>query len=105
MASEATIQLNYQQAINQAKSLENLARELRNLANNNMESTISELSGNWTGDNAKEFIAKAEKAQNDLIKNARALTEAASVIRQSAENIRKAELAAKRIAEMLDDMV
>lgn len=104
MASEATIQLNYQQAISQAKSLENLASELRSLATRNMESTISELSGNWSGDNAKEFIAKAEKAQNDLIENARALTEAADVIRQSAENIRKAELAAKRIAEMLDEM-
>lgn len=105
MASEATIQLNYQQAINQAKSLENLASELRTLANNNMESTISELSGNWTGDNARAFIEKAEKAQNDLLKNARALTDAARVIRESAENIRKAELLAKRIAEMMDDIV
>lgn len=105
MASEATIQLNYQQAVNQAKALENLASELRNLANRNMESTISELSGNWTGENAREFINKAEKAQSDLIKNARALEEAADVIRQSAENIRKAELTAKRIAEMMDRII
>lgn len=105
MASEATIQLNYQQAINQAKSLETLAGELRSLANRNMESTISELSGSWTGDNAKEFIVKAEKAQSDLLKNATALENAADVIRQSAENIRKAELTAKRIAEMLDEII
>ncbi len=105
MASESTILLNYEQAISQAESLEALASELKTLANNNIQTTISDLSGNWKGDSATDFIIKAEKARDDLLKNVKALNDAAAVIRQSAENIKKAELTAKRIAELIDDLI
>ena len=101
MAGEGSIQLNYQQAIAQARKLESLAEELRTIANTNLNNTISDLSANWNGDSAAAFIAKAVKARDDILANVSELNKAASVIRESAENIKKAEDIAKKMAEFI----
>lgn len=98
MASKATIQLNYRRAINQANKLENLADELRRIAKNNLDSTISDLSNNWKGESASAFLQKAQKAYEDILKNADQLDKTASVIKRSAENVRNSELRALEIA-------
>ena len=99
MTNEAIIQFNYTRAINQARKLEQLADELKSLANSNLESTLSNLSSNWKGESAEAFIAKAQKAKDDMLKNANQLYNTASVVRNSAKNIRDAELHALSIAE------
>lgn len=101
MAGEGSIQLNYEQAIAQARKLEALAEELRTIANTNLNNTISDLSANWNGESASAFIAKAEKTKEDILANVRELNKTASVIRESAENIRKAEEIAKKMAEFI----
>lgn len=105
MASEASIQFNYEQAIGQAKKLEQLADELKTLANTNLDNTLSELSSNWSGESASAFLSKAEKAKSDILSNVKQLYDAASVVRESAENLRKAELIAKRMAEMVERLL
>lgn len=105
MASEATIQFNYNRAISQAKKLEQLADELKSLANSNLESTISNLSSNWKGESATSFIAKAQKAKDDMLNNATQLYNTASVVRESAKNIRDAELQAIRVVEFVKNRV
>lgn len=99
MASEATIQYNYNRAINQARTLEQLADELKGLANRDLETTISNLSSNWNGESATVFIQKAQKAQEDMRGNANEIRNTASVIRRSAKNIRDAELRALQLAK------
>lgn len=101
MASEATIQFNYNRAISQARKLEQLADELKSLANSNLESTISNLSSNWNGESATAFIAKAQKAKDDMLNNATQLYNTASVVRKSAKNIRDAELQALKVVEFV----
>lgn len=101
MASEATIQFNYSRAISQARKLEQLADELKNLANSNLESTISNLSSNWSGESAAAFMAKAQKAKEDMLNNATQLYNTASVVRKSAKNIRDAELQALKVVEIV----
>lgn len=97
MANKVTIQLNYIRAVNQARKLEELADELRSIANRDLESTMSDLSRNWKGESATLFLKKAQKAYGDIISNANQLDKTASVIRKSAENIRNSELRALEI--------
>lgn len=101
MASYATIQLNYQKAIRQANQLEDLANDLRNIANRNVDDALDQVAANWKGDSANMFLQKGNKAKNDLIASAKQLSNTAKAIRKAAENVRRAELEAKRIAEMI----
>lgn len=89
-----TIQLNYARAINQAKKLDDLAAQLRRIASSDLQSAMNNLSNNWNGESASAFLKKAQKANEDLLKNAKLLTSTASAIRKSAENIRNSELKA-----------
>lgn len=89
-----TIQLNYARAINQAKKLDDLAAQLRRIASSDLQSAMNNLSNNWSGESASAFLKKAQKANEDLLKNAKLLTSTASAIRKSAENIRNSELQA-----------
>lgn len=92
-----TIQLNYTRAINQANKLQNLAKDLRSIANRDLESAMSDLSNNWNGESAIAFLKKAQKAHSDIISNAKQLETTANAIRKSAENIRNSELRALEI--------
>lgn len=101
MASYATIQLNYQKAIRQANQLEELADDLRNIANRNVDNALDQVAANWKGDSANMFLQKGNKAKNDLLSSARQLSNTAKAIRKAAENVRRAEIEAKRIADMI----
>lgn len=101
MATRASILFDYMRAINQARKLEGLADDLRRLANSNVESTVNNLSSNWKGEGASEFLKKADKAQQDLRNNADQLDKTANVIRRSAENIKNSELRALEIIEQM----
>lgn len=99
MASYSTIQFNYRKAISQANRLEDLADELRGIAKRNVENSLNNLARNWEGDSARQFINKGNKAQNDIIKTAKQLDDTAKAIKRAAENVRRAELEALRIAQ------
>lgn len=98
MMSEASIRFNYNKAIQQAKRLEELANQLNNLAKDNVASTLSDLSRNWNGDSASQFLSKGHKAQNDIVKTAKQLSETAAAIRRAAKRMRDAEERARQIA-------
>lgn len=101
MASYATIQFNYQKAVSQANQLDDLANDLRNIANRNVDGALDQVAANWKGESASLFVQKGNKAKNDLLSSARQLSNTASAIRKAAENVRRAELEAKRIAEII----
>lgn len=101
MASYSTIQFNYRRAISQANQLDDLADELKRLATRNVDSALDNVAASWKGDTSNMFLQKGNKAKEDLIKSARQLSNTAAAIRRAAENVRRAELEAKRIAEIM----
>ncbi len=96
--SAQQIQLNYNQAMAQANKLDDLAADLKRIAEKNVNDTLGKVNGNWSGDSARQFIQKGAKTQSDIIATARQLRNVASAIRTAAKNVRRAEEQARQIA-------
>ena len=61
--SRYTIEMNFAKAKGQAKELDNAAARLERIASGSMEDAMSTISGNWKGENAGNYLRKAEKVQ------------------------------------------
>lgn len=101
MASYATINFNYRKAINQANRLEDLADELKRIANRDVDGALDQVARSWKGDSSQLFLQKGDKAKNDLLRSASQLQNTANAIRRAAENVRRAEIRAKQIADAI----
>lgn len=95
------INFNYNQAISKAEELEAAASKLEAEAVAEMDSIISAVNQNWTGDNATAYIAKCTAEQAKISDIAQSIRNTASTIRTMAANIKAAEEEALRIAESL----
>lgn len=93
------INFNYNQAIDKANELDAAADKLKTDAITEMDSIISQINHNWTGDNATAYIAKCTQEQSKLVEIATSIRNTASTIRTMAANIKAAEEEALRIAE------
>ena len=98
MSSLSEIYFNYNRAIEQAKELEGISRQLKKAADNTMEGILNDVHGAWKSDSAPQYIKKGQKVEGDMRTTAGNLTNIASTIRTIAQRIRDAELAAWRIA-------
>lgn len=96
--SEHQIIFNYNQAMAKAQELDTAAAKLESDAVNEMDSIISSINRNWTGDNAQAYIQKCTKEQSNISAIAQSIRTTASTIRTMAENIKRAEMEALRIA-------
>lgn len=101
MASYSTIYMNYNKAMKQANRLEELANELRGLANNDVDDTLSHLSSQWKGDNANTYVRKGYELQKNLLATAKKMTDTATAIRTAAKRTRASEIAAIELAEKI----
>lgn len=101
MASYATINFNYQKAMRQATQLEDLANQLKRIANSDVDSALDQVAASWKGDSANMFIQKGNKAKNDLLQSSKQLQNTANAIRAAARALRNAEIRAKQIAETI----
>lgn len=97
--SESEIRLNYNRAVRQADSLEQLSRNLKSLANNDMSGSISEIAGSWTGENSNSYRGKYEQLKAKVLATAGKLENTATTIRRIAQNTYNAEMRALRIAQ------
>ena len=97
MKTRSEIQINYQRAKKQAQDLERIARDLRRMANNNLQDCISDISYNWTGDNAQEYLKKCRRLKENIEETARKIETTANTIKRVAKNIYDAEMRAIRI--------
>lgn len=93
------INFNYNQAIQKADDLDAAAAKLEADAVAEMDSIISAINQNWTGDNATAYIAKCTQEQGKINDIAQSIRNTASTIRTMAANIKAAEEEALRIAE------
>lgn len=89
--NERNINVNYNDAIRQAKKLESIAKALKKQVRN-AENYINDLQNNWKGDNAKKFCAKVNESKKQLNNNANNLDDIASAMRISAAKYKEAEL-------------
>ncbi len=96
--SSAVIRMNYNKAVQQANRLDDLARQLMNLANHNLDGTLSNINRAWDGESANLFLQKGLKAKDDMIKTARSIQNTANAIRKAAEIVRQSDMRAREIA-------
>lgn len=92
------IQMDYRMAVQQAESLREIARELQNLGNQNMQDCMAEISGNWKGNNSNEYISKCSLLKGNVIKTADKLERIANTIQRIAKNTYDAEMESLRLA-------
>lgn len=98
MKSAFEIKMDYQRALNQAKELDEIARDLRRTANDNLQDCVSDISHNWTGENSKAYISKCNKLKSDINSTAKKIEKTADTIRTVALVTYRAEMAALALA-------
>lgn len=98
MSSLSEIYFNYDHAIRQAETLENIAKQLTDAADRDMENVLNDISRAWKSDNSPQYIRKGQKVEGDIRTSAGNLTNIATAIRTIAKRILDAELEAWRIA-------
>lgn len=94
-----TIEMDLQNAKRQADDLEQIAQNLSMLADEHFQSCIAGIAANWKGENAAAFCKKGNIVGNNIKNSADDLKNAASVLRQIAENTYQAEKAGYEIAQ------
>ncbi len=99
MASEQTILFNYNKAVGQADDLLDIAKEIRSVANNKMESSIQTIDKNWDGESSKKFIKKSVKLKEKVTDSADDIEAIAQAIKKMAKEIYDAEMKAVQIAK------
>lgn len=92
------IEIDFQKSMRQAEELERIAVRLQQLAENNMNGTLQNISEAWKGENSDKFRRKGRSVQEDIIKTAREIRIAAGSIRAAAKAAYDAEKRAAEIA-------
>lgn len=98
MSSLSTINFNYARAIQQAERLETLSVRLKQAADNDMERLLNATRRAWQSDSAPSYLRKEEKVGAEIRSLSDELKKTARKIRVIAEEIRAAEMEARRIA-------
>lgn len=93
------LKINFEKALKQAEELENIAKEIENVAKVDLEDSFNSISRNWTGENSNNYIKKGAKVKEDIKKTAKNLKETAEAIREIVRRDKEAEEAAERIAQ------
>ena len=98
MSSRWEIRMDFQQAMNQARRLDEIADRLEKVAKKSMEQSMQNLASAWKGTNASAFLQKEDRLQEKIKKTADNVHAIADDIRSVARRVYEAEMAAWRIA-------
>lgn len=98
MKSLFSIEFDFRQAIQRAEELEEIAADLRKLADNDLQGSLQNLSTAWKGEAASAYIHKGTRLKEKILKSSKDLNKTASTIRSVARRTYNAEMAAYRIA-------
>ena len=98
--ANALIKVDFEKAFQQANELDEIAANLDNLQKTDLADCMAEVSRNWTGDHADNYIKKGAKTRNDINETARDLKNVANAIREMAKRYKKAEEDAEKIANI-----
>ncbi len=97
--TEREIKLNYRQAIEQAKKLEDIASKLEKLSSNKLSNTVGTLKQAWQSDSSPKYYNKVDKVQGDINATAKQVRKIANSIRTTADAVRNSEMKAIEIAK------
>lgn len=92
------INMDFERAKQQADNLDDVAKNIQKMLNNDFVPCMQGISRNWKGENAGKYIKKGEKLQENMKKSVDKLKKTAETIRTIAENTYKAEKAAYEAA-------
>lgn len=92
------IELNFQQAKQQAAKLESLAIKLENLAKKDLDGTLQQLSEAWKGESASAYMQKGQRLEEKIVQTAKELKKTAQTIRSTAKRTYNAEMRARELA-------
>ncbi len=92
------IKFNYEQTIQQANQLEQMASDLSGKTKSKLSGVKENLGAAWTGDSGKAFLGFLSDAESDLDAKAKYLRGVAEYLKKSAKKIKAAEDAAKASA-------
>ena len=98
MKSKAAIEFDFRQAMNRADELDQVAADMKRMANNDMQSSLQQLSSAWKGEAASAYLTKGGRLKDKVLKSAQDLNRTATTIRNVARRVYNAEMAAYRIA-------
>lgn len=98
MKSKSAIEFDFRQAMNRADELDQVASEMKRMANNDMQSSLQQLSTAWKGEAASEYLTKGGRLKDKVLKSANDLNKTAATIRSVARRVYNAEMTAYRIA-------
>ena len=89
------IKFNYQQTMQQAQKLEQMASDLSGKTKGKLSGVKDNLSAAWTGNSGKNFVKFLGEAESDLDAKAKYLRGVADYLKKAAKKIKEAEEAAK----------
>ncbi|SEM28509.1 WXG100 family type VII secretion target [Butyrivibrio sp. ob235] len=92
------MKFNYQQTMQQAQNLEQLASDLRSKTKPAIGGVKDNLNAAWTGDSGKAFIRFLGEVESDMDAKAKYLKNVSDYLKKTAKKIKQAEEAAKRSA-------
>lgn len=92
--TRTTIEMNYNNAMRQARRVESIADNMKRLANQELGGTMQSLAANWRGQEASMYLQKGSQLQEGIRRTANELQSAAQKIRSEAWRIRQADLRA-----------
>lgn len=99
MKTRYEIELNYSQAMNAAKRLDELASSVERTADKKVRDIEVRIRAGWKGHNSEQFRSRLLKEVEGARKNVKKIRSAANTVRIIAANIRTAELKALELAE------
>lgn len=95
------VKFDYNQTMNQAKELENIAANLQNRTVNTMDHVYESIYAAWTGDSAKIFLRFLENYQTDMVKKADYIRKTAEFLKNAAKQMQQAEAQARSSASKI----
>lgn len=98
MKSLLSIEFDFRQAIKRAEELEEIAAEMKKLADEDLETSLQSLSIAWKGEAASAYLVKGTRLKDKILKSSKDLKKTATTIRSIAKRTYDAEMTAYRIA-------
>lgn len=93
------IYCNFVAAKSKANELENIARKLKSLSDNNLNHTLADLDKFWNGDAHHAYISKGRKLQQKIKQEADSLQNDADTIRRIAQRTYDTEMKALELSK------
>ena len=93
------IRMEYDKAMKQAEKLDQIAADLRRVADQRFTPSLSRINRAWKSDSSVKFVRKGNKLAEEIRTRAKEIEKAAKTVRTIARNTYNAEMRARQIAK------